>query len=44
MNGVESAHANLKRKLGSNKGDFESSLTNIHMLLELQHTNIKTSF
>lgn len=43
-NRVESAHAKLKRQLGSNKGDSEFSWNSIHTLLELQHTNIKASF
>lgn len=43
-NRVESAHAKLKRQLGLNKGNFDSSWNSIHMLLELQHTSIKASF
>lgn len=41
---VESAHAKLKRKLGSSQENFESLGINIHNLLELQHTSIKASF
>ncbi|XP_028075934.1 uncharacterized protein LOC114278123 [Camellia sinensis] len=41
---AESAHANLKRQLGSNQVNFEYSWTKIHSLLELQHVDIKASF
>ncbi|XP_052210141.1 uncharacterized protein LOC127813254 [Diospyros lotus] len=41
---AESAHAKLKRHLGSSQGDFESSWTIINSLIELQHTEIKGSF
>ena len=41
---VESAHAKLKRHLGSSQGDFESSWNVINALIELQHTEIKASF
>lgn len=43
-NRVESAHAKLKRQLGSNQVNFECSWTKIHSLLELQHVDIKASF
>ncbi|XP_052208410.1 protein FAR-RED IMPAIRED RESPONSE 1-like [Diospyros lotus] len=43
-NRAESAHAKLKRHLGSSQGDFESSWTIINSLIELQHTEIKGSF
>ena len=41
---AESAHAKLKRHLGSFQGDFESSWNVINALIELQHTEIKASF
>ncbi|XP_060960635.1 uncharacterized protein LOC133031210 [Cannabis sativa] len=41
---VESAHAKLKRYLRSSQGNFETSWSTIHNLLELQHTEIKASF
>ncbi|GMP84486.1 hypothetical protein CsSME_00037994 [Camellia sinensis var. sinensis] len=41
---VESAHAKLKRQLGSNQVNFECSWTKIHSLLELQHVDSKASF
>ena len=41
---AESAHAKLKRHLGSSQGDFESSWNVINALIELQHTEIKASF
>lgn len=41
---AESAHAKLKRQLGSSQGNFETSWPKIHALLELQHTEIKASF
>ncbi|XP_028122576.1 uncharacterized protein LOC114319718 [Camellia sinensis] len=41
---VESSHAKLKRYLGSSQGNFESNWTRIHNLLELQHSEIKSSF
>ena len=41
---AESSHAKLKRQLGSSQGSFDSCWTQIHALLELQHTNIKASF
>ncbi|XP_060969793.1 protein FAR1-RELATED SEQUENCE 6-like [Cannabis sativa] len=43
-NRVESAHAKLKRYLRSSQGNFETSWSTIHNLLELQHTEIKASF
>ncbi|XP_028080465.1 uncharacterized protein LOC114282039 [Camellia sinensis] len=43
-NRAETAHAKLKRQLGSNQVNFECSWTKIHSLLELQHVNIKASF
>ncbi|XP_028052909.1 protein FAR1-RELATED SEQUENCE 5-like [Camellia sinensis] len=41
---VESSHAKLKRYLGSSQENFESNWTRIHNLLELQHSEIKSSF
>ena len=41
---AESAHAKLKRHLGSSQGDFKSSWNVINALIELQHTEIKASF
>ena len=41
---AESAHAKLKRHLGSSQRDFESSWNVINALIELQHTEIKASF
>ena len=41
---AESAHAKLKRHLGSSQGDFESSWNVINALIELQHMEIKASF
>ena len=41
---AESAHAKLKRHLGSSQGDFESYWNVINALIELQHTEIKASF
>ncbi|XP_028107346.1 uncharacterized protein LOC114306324 [Camellia sinensis] len=41
---AESAHAKLKRQLGSCQVSFQASFEKIHSLLELQHTNIKASF
>ena len=41
---AKSAHAKLKRHLGSSQGDFESSWDVINALIELQHTEIKASF
>ncbi|XP_028061474.1 PKS-NRPS hybrid synthetase CHGG_01239-like [Camellia sinensis] len=43
-NRAESAHAKLKRQLGSNQINFECSWTKIHSLFELQHVDIKASF
>ncbi|XP_028097182.1 uncharacterized protein LOC114297034 [Camellia sinensis] len=43
-NKAKSAHAKLKRQLGSNQVNFECSWTKIHSLLELQHVDIKASF
>ncbi|XP_052172209.1 protein FAR1-RELATED SEQUENCE 5-like [Diospyros lotus] len=43
-NRAESAHAKLKRYLGSSQGDFESSWKIINSLIELQHTEIKGPF
>ncbi|KAL7221792.1 hypothetical protein ACSBR1_023688 [Camellia fascicularis] len=43
-NRVESSHAKLKRYLGLSQGNFESNWTRIHNLLELQHSEIKSSF
>ena len=40
---AESAHAKLKRHLGSSQGDFESSWNVINALIELQHAEIKAS-
>ncbi len=40
---VESAHAKLKKQLGSSQGSFESSWTRIHGLIELQHSSVKAS-
>ncbi|XP_028056148.1 PKS-NRPS hybrid synthetase CHGG_01239-like [Camellia sinensis] len=41
---AESAHAKLKRQLGSCQVPFQASFEKIHSLLELQHTDIKASF
>ena len=41
---AESAHAKLKRHLGSSQGDFKSSWNVINALIDLQHTEIKASF
>ena len=41
---AESAHAKLKRYLGSSLQNFETSWSKIHALLELQHTETKASF
>ena len=41
---AESAHAKLKRHLGSSQGDFDTSWNVINSLIELQHTEIKASF
>ncbi|XP_028086371.1 uncharacterized protein LOC114287276 [Camellia sinensis] len=41
---VESAHARLKRQLGSSQTTFEISFKKIHCLLELQHIQVKASF
>ncbi|KAL7191012.1 hypothetical protein ACSBR2_023146 [Camellia fascicularis] len=41
---VESSHAKLKRYLRSSQGRFQSNWSRIHNLLELQHTDIKSSF
>jgi len=41
---TESAHAKLKRYLGSSFQNFETSWAKIHALLELQHIKIKASF
>ncbi|XP_028067641.1 uncharacterized protein LOC114270370 [Camellia sinensis] len=41
---VESAHARLKRQLGSSQTTFEISFEKIHCLLELQHIQVKASF
>ncbi|XP_028067424.1 uncharacterized protein LOC114270176 [Camellia sinensis] len=43
-NRVESAHAKLKRQLGSSQTTFEVSFEKIHCLLELQHIQVKASF
>ncbi|XP_028057844.1 PKS-NRPS hybrid synthetase CHGG_01239-like [Camellia sinensis] len=43
-NRVESAHARLKRQLGSSQTTFEVSFEKIHCLLELQHIQVKASF
>ncbi|XP_028104604.1 uncharacterized protein LOC114303653 [Camellia sinensis] len=43
-NRVESAHAKLKRQLGSSQMTFEISFEKIHCLLELQHIQVKASF
>lgn len=34
----------LKKQLGSSQGNFESSWSNVHNMLMLQHTSIKASF
>ncbi|KAL7195922.1 hypothetical protein ACSBR1_036032 [Camellia fascicularis] len=44
FNRAESAHAKLKRQLGSCQVSFQASFEKIHSLLELQHTDIKASF
>ncbi|XP_028062044.1 uncharacterized protein LOC114265421 [Camellia sinensis] len=44
LNRAESAHAKLKRQLGSCQVSFQASFEKIHSLLELQHTDIKASF
>ncbi|XP_028077088.1 uncharacterized protein LOC114279098 [Camellia sinensis] len=41
---AESAHAKLKRQLGSCQVSFQASFEKIHSLLELQHTDIRASF
>ncbi|XP_028119767.1 protein FAR1-RELATED SEQUENCE 5-like [Camellia sinensis] len=41
---AKSAHAKLKRQLGSCQVSFQASFEKIRSLLELQHTNIKASF
>ncbi|KAL7193515.1 hypothetical protein ACSBR2_025178 [Camellia fascicularis] len=41
---VESSHAKLKRYLESSQENLESNWTRIHNLLELQHSEIKSSF
>ena len=41
---MESSHSRLKKELGTSQGNFETSWTKIHSLLELLHTNIKASF
>ncbi|XP_028054208.1 uncharacterized protein LOC114258456 [Camellia sinensis] len=41
---AESAHAKLKRQLGSCQVSFQASFEKIHSLLKLQHTDIKASF
>ncbi|XP_028071453.1 uncharacterized protein LOC114273835 [Camellia sinensis] len=41
---VESAHAKLKRQLGSCQISFQASFEKIHSLLEFQHIDIKASF
>ncbi|KAK3206077.1 hypothetical protein Dsin_020123 [Dipteronia sinensis] len=41
---AESSHSQLKRQLGSSQGNFLSSWTKIHGLLQLQHNEIKASF
>ncbi|KAH6787647.1 hypothetical protein C2S52_007199, partial [Perilla frutescens var. hirtella] len=43
-NRAESAHAKLKKWLGSSQGDFDSSWTIINSLIELQSAEIKASF
>ncbi|XP_028054675.1 uncharacterized protein LOC114258867 [Camellia sinensis] len=43
-NRAESAHAKLKRQLGSCQVSFQASFEKIHILLELQHTDIMASF
>ncbi|XP_028117454.1 uncharacterized protein LOC114315086 [Camellia sinensis] len=43
-NRAESAHAKLKRQLGSCQVSFQASFEKIHSLLELQHIDIKASF
>ncbi|XP_028091889.1 uncharacterized protein LOC114292183 [Camellia sinensis] len=43
-NRVESAHAKLKRQLGLCQVSFEALFEKIHSLLELQHTDINSSF
>eukprot|EP00268_Persea_americana_P003328 TRINITY_DN11009_c0_g1_i1.p1 TRINITY_DN11009_c0_g1~~TRINITY_DN11009_c0_g1_i1.p1 ORF type:complete len:215 (+),score=16.23 TRINITY_DN11009_c0_g1_i1:363-1007(+) len=44
MNRVESAHAKLKRHLGSSSCNLDSSWMTIHALLELLFMEIKASF
>ena len=44
LNRAESAHAKLKRQLGSCQVSFQASFEKIHSLFELQHTDIKASF
>ncbi|KAK2634898.1 hypothetical protein Ddye_029690 [Dipteronia dyeriana] len=43
-NRAETTHAKLKRQLGSSLGTFVTLWDKIHVLLELQHTEIKASF
>ncbi|XP_028099052.1 protein FAR1-RELATED SEQUENCE 5-like [Camellia sinensis] len=44
LNRVESAHARLKRQLGSSQTTFEVSFEKIRCLLELQDIQVKASF
>ena len=41
---MKSSHSRLKKDLGTSQGNFETSWTKIHSLLELLHTNINASF
>ncbi|KAK3204894.1 hypothetical protein Dsin_018940 [Dipteronia sinensis] len=43
-NRAESSYSQLKRQLGSSQGNFLTSWTKIHGLLQLQHNEIKASF
>ncbi|XP_028070698.1 PKS-NRPS hybrid synthetase CHGG_01239-like [Camellia sinensis] len=43
-NRAESAHAKLKRQLGSCQVSFQASFEKIHSQLKLKHTDIKASF
>ena len=38
---AESSHSQLKRQLGSSQGNFLTSLTKIHGLLQLKHNETK---
>lgn len=43
-NRTKSAHAKIKRQLRTSGRNFEQYWSNIHLLLELQHTEIKALF